>query len=68
MYSKDSVISLFRNFHQLIRKEELLSRLQTLSGLEYPQTSPAQERAAEYTFELLKKDDFFQADNIYFRL
>lgn len=66
MYSKDSVISLFRNFHQLIRKEELLSRLQTLSGLEYPQTSPAQERAAEYTFELLKKDDFFQAELLKF--
>ena len=66
MYSKDSVISLFRHFQHSIRKDDLISRLQTLAGLEYPQTSPAQEKAAEYTFRLLKEDGFCKAELLKF--
>lgn len=66
MYDKDSLIRYFHDFSQKIDRERLMSRLETLATLERPQTSPAQERAAEYTFSLLKEDGFSGAELLKF--
>ena len=66
MYDKDSLNKYFHYFSRNINQDRLMSRLETLFTLESPQTSPAQEKAAEYTFNLLKEDGFTNVELLKF--
>ena len=66
MYDKDSLNRYFNYFSQNINQARLMSRLTTLSALERPQTAPAQQKAAEYTFSLLKEDNFSKVELLKF--
>ena len=66
MYDKDSLNKYFHYFSRNINQNRLMSRLETLFTLESPQTSPAQEKAAEYTFNLLKEDGFTNVELLKF--
>lgn len=66
MYDRNSLVDHYHSFQQKIKGEQLFARMLKLGQLEYPQTSPAQEKAAEYTLHLLKEDGFSEAEILRF--